>query len=114
MDVDTKLNQYRAVLERIIAEQAAITPANGAIETVGICDTHSDIYLVMLLGWDRTRRVLDPIVYLRLRNGKVWVEEDGTDAQLVEQLRAAGIPAADIVIGFHHPEERELTEFAVA
>jgi hypothetical protein len=114
MDLDHLLDRYRVVIQEIIAKQAAIKPANGDIEPIGICDTRGDHYMVMALGWDRTRRVLDPLIYLRIHQGKVWVEEDGTDANVVEQLLAAGIPATDIVIGFHHPEERAYTEFAVA
>jgi hypothetical protein len=114
MDIEHKIEQYRAVLQEIIVRQAAIKPANGDIELQAICDTCGDHYLVLALGWDRTRRVLDPLIYLRLQDGKVWVEEDGTDANIVEQLIAAGVPAADMVIGFHHPEERAYTEFAVA
>jgi hypothetical protein len=111
-DLEHKLEQYRAILQRIIEEQAAYKPMNGAIETVRICDVVHDHYLVMTVGWDGTHRVLDPVIYLRLHNGKVWVEEDGTDANIVEQLLAAGIPMTDIVIGFHHPEEHAYTEFA--
>lgn len=114
MDLEHKLEQYRAIVQRIIEEQAAMQMPDERIETIGICDPRGDHYLVMMLGWDRTRRVLDPLIYLRLHNGKVWVEEDGTDAQIVEQLLAAGIPMNDIVIGFHHPEERAYTEFAPA
>jgi hypothetical protein len=34
----------------------------------------------------------------------VWIEYNGTDTRLGEELVAAGIPRKDIVLGFH-PEE---------
>ncbi|WP_319592610.1 element excision factor XisI family protein [Zarconia navalis] len=49
---------------------------------------------------------------LCIKNGKVWVEQDSTDLCVVDDLLAAGIPASDIVLGFHHPNKRKLTEFA--
>ena len=53
-------------------------------------------------------------VYIRLCNGKVWVEEDLTEDGVTQDLLEAGIPQSDIVLGFQHPRERALTEFAVA
>ncbi|MHC5722062.1 MAG: element excision factor XisI family protein [Nostoc sp.] len=49
-----------------------------------------------------------------MKNGKVWVEEDATNLCVVDDLLSAGIPQADIVLGFHHPSKRGLTEFATA
>ncbi|WP_242051347.1 element excision factor XisI family protein [Nostoc spongiaeforme] len=33
---------------------------------------------------------------------------------IVDDLLAAGIPKAEIILGFHHLSKRELTEFAIA
>ena len=52
------------------------------------------------------------IVYLCIKNGKVWVEEDVTNLCVVDDLLSAGIPKNNIVLGFHHPSKRALTEFA--
>ena len=51
-------------------------------------------------------------MYLRIKEGKIWVEEDWTDLCVVDDLLAAGISKGDIVLGFHHPSKRPLTEFA--
>jgi hypothetical protein len=49
-----------------------------------------------------------------LRNGKFWIEEDWLEDGIVKELLAAGVPKEDIVLAFHHPEMRHLTEFAAA
>lgn len=54
------------------------------------------------------------MVYLRIREGKIWVEEDWTKQGVVNDLLAAGVPHEDIVLGFQHPSKRPLTEFANA
>jgi len=54
------------------------------------------------------------IAHLRIRNEKIWVEADNTDALIVQQLLDAGIPKQSIVLAFHSPQKRPLTEFAVA
>ncbi|WP_277884337.1 element excision factor XisI family protein [Nostoc parmelioides] len=51
---------------------------------------------------------------MQIQNGKIWVEEDSTDLGIVDDLLAAGIPKTDIILGFHHPSKRALTEFAIA
>lgn len=53
------------------------------------------------------------MVYLRIQNGKIWVEEDWTQG-IVNDLLEAGVPHEDIVLGFQHPSKRLLTEFAIA
>ena len=49
---------------------------------------------------------------LCIKNDKVWVEEDATNLCIVDDLLSAGIPQTDIVLGFHPPSKRILTEFA--
>ncbi len=52
-------------------------------------------------------------MYVRLHNGKFWIEEDGLEQGVATDLLEAGVPKEDIVLAFHHPEIRPLTEFAV-
>jgi hypothetical protein len=110
MDVTTA----RGVVTRFIEEVAAVRPAIGDIECVALIDDARDTYAVVMVGWDRTGRVLDPLVLARLANDKVYVEADGTDLDLVGRLLDAGVPADHIVIGYQHPDMRADTEFAVA
>ena len=42
------------------------------------------------------------------------IEEDWTEEGITSYLLAAGVPKEDIVLGFHAPEVRPNTEFAVA
>lgn len=54
------------------------------------------------------------ILHLRLHNGKVWIEHDGTAEGVAYALIEAGIPKEDIALAFHPPEKRPFTGFAVA
>jgi hypothetical protein len=51
---------------------------------------------------------------LRIKDGKIRVEEDWTDAPIVEDLIEAGVPKEDIVLAFHPPEPQSLTTYAIA
>jgi hypothetical protein len=109
-----KLGAYRSIVQRLIREYAQIEPGHGAVETVAVCDAEHDHYLVIHLGWSNGYRHDQPVLYLRLHHGKVWVERDSTPEGIVTALLDAGVPAEDIVQGYIHPSERHYTEFAVA
>ncbi len=53
-------------------------------------------------------------VLMRIIDDKIWVEEDRTMYGFVDELLAAGVPRADIVLAFQPPKMRQYTEFAVA
>ena len=66
------------------------------------------------VGWDGKHRVDDVFVHVDVVDGKVWLQHDGTNLRLAEDLVRSGIPKEDIVLAFHHPGRRRDTEFAVA
>ena len=45
---------------------------------------------------------------------KVWIQHDGTEEGIAEELVTAGIPRDRIVLAFKPPEMRPYTEFADA
>lgn len=61
-----------------------------------------------------SKRVRGTILHVRLRDGKVWIEEDLTEDGIATYLLAAEVPKSDIVLAFQSPETGKFTEFAVA
>jgi XisI protein len=111
-----RIERYREVIHRLLEEYRqlyASQPSSG-VETVVICDDAHGEYLLMRVGWRGETRVRRPAFYLRLKNNKIWIEEDWTQEGVATELVAAGVPREDIVLAFNPPELRHLTEFAVA
>ncbi|MEW5987791.1 MAG: XisI protein [Chloroflexota bacterium] len=108
-----KLNNYRRIVQQIVARHGQYHPSHGRIEAVPICDTGNDNYLLMDIGWDRTGRVHAIAFHVRIREGKIWVEWDGTEEGIAQELLEAGVTREDIVLGFYRPETRSLTGLAV-
>ena len=106
--------RYRSIVKRILSAHAEQTPSHGKVETLPLFDDSHDNYAVLDLGWDRMGRVYAVVLHIRLLNGKVWIEQDGTENGVAEELLQAGIPKEDIVLGFYRPERRAITEFALA
>jgi hypothetical protein len=108
-----RVEEYRQIAQRIVQEYARFKPSNGQIETEAIIDRTKDHYEVMHVGWDDYRRVHGCIIHLDIIDGKIWIQWDGTDREVAEELLAAGVPREDIVLGFQPPKVRHHTDFAV-
>jgi hypothetical protein len=108
-----QLNRYRDIVRRLIEEYASYRPAYGDIRTEAVVDREHDHYEVMQVGWNSGQRVHGSVIHIDIRGGKVWIEYNGTDARLAEELVAAGIPRDDIVLGFHPAELRPATSYGV-
>ena len=66
-------------------------------------------------GWQGVRRVQHCLLHLDIIDGKVWIQRDGTEEGITDELEAAGIPKSDIVLGFHSLKDRQLIpEYAIA
>ncbi len=105
--------RYREIVCRLIEEYASYKAAYGDIRTEAVIDREHHHYEVMQVGWDGSQRVHGSIIHIDIRDGKVWIEHNGTDARLGEELVAAGIPRSDIVLGIHPAELRPLTSYGV-
>ena len=109
-----KLAKYRHFLKEIVLQQARYKSSYDDIESLAVCDTERDQYLLMGAGWDRNGRTHSVYFHARIKNGKVWIEWDGTDPSMTEELLRLGIPKEDMVLAFYSPEHRKITDFAVA
>jgi hypothetical protein len=110
-----KLTTYRARIKQILSALADLCnrhPPPG-VETLCVFDDERDEYLLVSVGWSGKRRVRGTTLFVRLRQGKIWIEDDWTEYGITKDLLAAGVPKEDIVLAFHHPELRPLTDFAV-
>jgi hypothetical protein len=108
-----RLDRYRAIVRRVVEEYARYKPSYGEIDTEAIIDPVKDHYEVMHVGWDGQRRVHGSVIHLDIKGGKIWVQYDGTSRPVVDELLEAGVPAEDIVLGFHPAFVRQHTGFAV-
>jgi ketopantoate reductase len=108
-----KLAIYQDIIKRILHEYAQWKPTYGDIEVETIFDDAQGHYEILYMGWEDRRRVHGTVLHVDIRNGKVWVQFDGTENGITEELVASGIPREHIVLGFHSPYKRRFTPYAV-
>ncbi len=92
---------YRNIIKQIILSYAQLRPSHGHIRLDPVFDEANDRYALMQVGWDRQRRVRGNLIYVTIENGRVFVEYDGTETGITDELVAAGIPRDNIVLAFH-------------
>lgn len=106
------LEPYRATLERLLKERAAIPIANGEMRSYPVIDREGGHYLLMAEGWDGYKRVHGTLVNVDEIDGKFWVQRDGTEEGIAVELTEAGVPKERIVLGFQPKERRTWSGFA--
>ena len=110
-----KVTQYKLIVRDIALETGKLgdRPEN-AIENQIILDEERGHYLLYFNGWKGSKRTYGCYFHVDVsKDGKVWVQHDGTDLRIAQQLVDRGIPHCDIILGFHSPLKRPDTDFAV-
>ena len=86
---------------------------NSKTEVHLIFDTERDRYQVLNIGWQDLTRVFGCIIYVEIKDGKIWIERDGTEIGFANELVEVGVPKHDIVLAYKALYRRKFTEFAV-
>lgn len=106
---------YRHAITKLLTDYLAVgNKINPEVEEYVSFDRERDHYQLMSVGWEKGKRVYFCILHFDIKNGKVWLQENNTDYDIIEALEQLGVAKQDIVIGFHPADLRALTEFAVA
>ncbi|MEH2070248.1 MAG: XisI protein [Nostoc sp.] len=108
------LEKYRKCIRKLITEYSQLASSNNEIEAQTIFDVEKDHYQLIYIGWQNKRRVFGPVMHFDIINGKIWIQWNGTEEDVGEQLVAMGVPKHHIVVGFHPPYVRQYTDYAVS
>ena len=106
-----KLN-YTEAIEKILNNFSDMVVREGT-EVKIIRDRESGHYLVILAGWNDQLRVYGVSVHIELKDDKIWIQQDGTEVGIANELVELGVPKEDIVLGFDAPMMRKFSEFAI-
>src|SRR4051812_43796120 len=104
----------RDIIRRCLSRFVGIRYANGDIHNETVFDEANGRYLVVSQGWMRDKRVHGCLLHVEIIDGKIWIQRDGTEDGIADDLVESGIPRSRIVLGFWDPEARKLGDFAAA
>ncbi|NEQ98003.1 MAG: XisI protein [Cyanothece sp. SIO2G6] len=109
-----ELDQYREIVQKLLTDYADYSNDDQNVDTELILDTTRDHYQLVHVGWQNEHRVYGCVLHLDIKNGKIWLQHNGTERDIAAELVDMGVPKTDIVIGFHSPFKRQFTEYAVS
>jgi len=105
------LDEYRGHIQNLLTEQAKLV-WDQCIQAQTIFDTERDHYQLVYVGWRESKRLYGTVLHLDIIDGKIWIQQDGTEVGIANQLVKLGVPRQDIVLGLDPPKMRQYTEFA--
>ncbi len=112
------IENYRQIILQILQAHANFAAKASApfceYEYEIIADREADHYLLMSQGWEVRRRVHSCIIHMDIVGDKIWIQHDGTEYGIADELLKAGVSKDKIVLGFKSPTLRKYTEFAAA
>ncbi|MGC1245880.1 MAG: XisI protein [Spirulinaceae cyanobacterium] len=108
-----KVVQYRQIVREILFAHSQVKPVYGDIEMGVLFDEKRDRYQVVRSGWLQERRVYGALIHIDIKGEKIWIQYDGTEVGVANELTEKGIPKEDIVLAYHSPFMRQYNGFAV-
>ena len=110
-----RLKHHRKIIQEVLIEYHQLNEKSGSTtESALVFDEVHDQYLLLLMGWHKDERIKSVMIHIRLKDDKIWIEEDWTEDGVATDLLHKGIAREEIVLAFHPPHVRQYTEFAFA
>jgi len=107
-----QLEHYRRLVQDILREYGNIKTSYPDLEFQMLFDRERDHYHLMTVGWNEYQRFHGCILHVDIKDGKIWIQHDGTEEGIANRLVSLGVPKEHIVLGFHPPYKRPLSGFA--
>ncbi len=108
-----RTEQYRVAVRQVLQEYAQYKPSFGKVDVELVFDTESDRYLLVNAGWREHRRVYGSVIHIDVKDGKIWIQHDGTESGVANDLVELGIPKQDIILAYYPEYHRQHTDFGV-
>ena len=109
-----KLDNYRKIVQDLIAQYASSDSAQGDVEVQLLMDPVRDHYQWMNVGWKGMRRVYSCFVHIDIKDEKIWLQQNWTEEDPAADLVKMGVLPEDIVLGLQPPYKRPYTDYGVA
>jgi hypothetical protein len=107
-----KVTNYRQIIQELLIEHSQIVPVYGDIKMELLFDHERDRYQVARVGWLQGKRVYGALIHVDIIDEKIWIQYDGTEVAIANELLEKGVPREDIVLGYQTPLIRQYSGFS--
>jgi hypothetical protein len=117
-----KTTNKREIIEKLLSEyveylKGSNLSAQAETESTNyelILDRENDRYLLIETGWLSGQRIYDVLIHIDIIARKLWIQKDGTEEGIADELVTMGIRTEQIVLAYKSLARRQITEFAVS
>jgi hypothetical protein len=110
-----KITKYQQTIIDLLNEYAQLGNSSEGLSRQVIVDKDRNHFQLVTVGWRGGKHFVYIVAFhFDIIDGKVWIQQNNTEAQIADELVERGIPKTDIVIGFQPPKVREFSGFAAA
>lgn len=109
-----KIDNYRRHVRQLLEAYAALPTNDEQVKRELLFDAEHDRYQLMIIGWRGHERFHGSIIHVDIIGEQIWVQYDGTETGIANELVALGVPKEDIVLAFHAPYKRKYTGFGTS
>lgn len=112
--MDTIKINYQTAIQQLFTQYIEFLGNSEDTQLEQIIDPKNQRYLLVEVGWENGYRIYGTLIHIDIIDNKLWIQQDGTEEGIADELVALGIPKHQIVLGFKSIDRRRLTEFAVS
>ncbi len=107
-----QLDNYRQAIKQLLQDYAKLSADDTEVETQLLFDDEHGHYQLLHVGWQHKQRIYGCVIHLDVKGDKVWIQHNGTEANIAAELEELGIAKQNIVLGFRSPAVRPYTGYA--
>jgi XisI protein len=111
-----RIEQYRQFIRKLLTSHATFESSNLNLVTECqlVFDAEHDHYQLLDIGWEELKRVYNCFIHIDIKDGKIWIQRNMTEADIAQELIEMGVPKEDIILGLHPPYKRPYTGYGIA
>ncbi|NMF67521.1 XisI protein, partial [Brasilonema octagenarum UFV-OR1] len=97
------VEKYRQHIRYLLCERqkrASMSRNYEEYEVQTIFDEQQDHYQLLYVGWRGNKRDFGCILHLDIKDGRIWIQHDGTEEGIANRLVEMGVPKQDIILAF--------------
>ncbi|NJK69542.1 MAG: XisI protein [Microcoleus sp. SU_5_3] len=107
------MEKIREIIKTIVEKHSRCNCEDREVATQIAFDIERNIYLMFHVGWRGEKRVYGCVIHIEIKEDQIWIQRDGTEVGIANELIAAGVAKSDIVLGYRSPYMRKFTELAI-
>lgn len=111
--MDSLIQTMRQAIIQLLKDYQEFLKNDPEVTSELVLDINQDRYILVEMGWQNNRRIYGVLIHIDIIDQKIWIQQDGTEEGVANELVNFGIPKDRIVLGYKSLERRKITEFAI-